>query len=95
MIKFSAGTPDGPLYGFGLTRANINALVAGEAIKISLADLLGPEVFIVLLFGEDERALFKELQDAGLVSSALEYRAPTPDETIVIRETGGGSDGTV
>jgi hypothetical protein len=39
MIKFKADGPDGPVYGFGLTRGNVKRLMAGQPIVINLPDV--------------------------------------------------------
>ena len=85
MIKFHADTPAGPLYGFGLSRGNIDKLTAGEPIAIDLRDMGGPNIHIAIMFGETERAMYNELKDCGLIPDGVEYRPAGPDEVIITR----------
>jgi hypothetical protein len=67
MLKFTARTGSGELYGFGLTDENVGRLVGGRPIQIDLADMGGPPVSILLLYGSTEEALFADLKAAGLL----------------------------
>jgi hypothetical protein len=37
-----------------------------------------------LMFGETDRAIFDELKSAKLIPAAVEFKAPTPDEDVVV-----------
>jgi len=92
VIKFSAETPSGPLFGFGLSRGNIDRLTAGQPIKINLRDLGGPAVNIAIMFGETEQALFDELKAAGAISPDTVYHAAAPGMTEVVRMKRPGTE---
>ena len=85
MIKFSAHTARGPLYGFGLTRGNIDHLMAGEPIVVSLADLGGPKLHVLITYGEDEAAIVEELKKHDLIPPEVTPKTVEPGQTEVIR----------
>lgn len=61
MLRAQSGTH----YVFGLSRENVTRLTAGQPIVIRLDQygLTGPDVSIVLCFGETEEALALELRE--------------------------------
>lgn len=85
MIKFTAEANSGTLYGFGLSRENINRLTSGHPIMLDLADLGGPNLKMVLMFGETEEILCNELVSVGLLPRDTVYTPAKPGETNVIR----------
>jgi hypothetical protein len=85
MIKFAAKTSNGPLFGFGLTQGNIDHLRAGEPIVVSLADLGGPDLHVLVMYGETEAALVAELKAHDLLDPNVEYKPAEPGMTEVIR----------
>jgi hypothetical protein len=85
MLKFKAKSKEGPGYFLGLSRENINRLVAGQPIKVNLADMGGPSIIIGILFGETEKALFEHLQEIGALPADLEYKAASSGTAEVFR----------
>lgn len=70
MIKFRATGNGRELIGFGLTKKNVEKLKAGRPVVVRLRDLGIPhDIDITLFYGEDERALYTLLDEAGFISS--------------------------
>lgn len=74
MLKFGATTPEGELYGLGLSHENLARLKAGEAIRVDLATL-GGEGVVLLFAGRDEGEMVEQLIDAGVVGPDTELKA--------------------
>lgn len=75
MIKFTAITNVGPIIGIGLSRRNVELLMGGRPIQVTLKDFgfdeglqAMPSTSIVLMFGETEELLAEELKAAGLIN---------------------------
>lgn len=85
MIKILAQTPKGPLFGFGLSRENITRLAGGEPIHVNLADMGAPNMHVVIIFGETEEAIFREMKAAGLFPPEAEFVPVNPDEKRALR----------
>lgn len=62
MIKFSGGTPDDPLIGFGLSFESLDRLRAGEPIKVELGEL-GLAGTLLIFAGITEQELLHQLQE--------------------------------
>lgn len=75
MLKLTATQRDGtPLVLFGLSRMNIDRLVAGEPISFELAEVdLGPGT-LVIWAGSTEQAMADELQDMIRPQTRVERR---------------------
>lgn len=69
MLKFTATKGDGgKIVGLGLTRANIERMMAGQPVLVHARDLNLPyDLDITLIFGEDEAAIEKMLRDGGMI----------------------------
>lgn len=73
MIKFSGTNRDTntPLLGIGLSRANCEALLAGRPIRFSTLGMEGlPTVEILIMAGETETTMARELVEMGAISQA-------------------------
>jgi hypothetical protein len=55
---------------FGLSRQNVNRLLAGQPIRFNLKDLNLPPADVVIFFGETEEAMMKDLEAHGLAPVA-------------------------
>ncbi len=91
MLKFTGNGKDGTTYFLGLARRNVDRLTAGQPIKVNLADLGGPPINVVILFGETERTLFDDLKAGGLIPVEIEYREAevgTAEVQRILREKG-------
>ena len=71
MIKARVQTEKGPLLVFGLSRENINRLLAGDPILASMSDFGLPGHFTIV-FGETEDAIVRELADERLLAPVSE-----------------------
>lgn len=60
MIKFSGKGVDGPLYGLGLSYANLDKLREGKPIHINLADM-GGNGRVLIFAGETEDKMVEQL----------------------------------
>jgi hypothetical protein len=61
MIRFKAHAGDKTLIGLGLTRVNIERLMAGEPIHVKGETVDNPGQDILIIFGEDIDSLTKQL----------------------------------
>jgi hypothetical protein len=68
-----------------LDRGNIERLTGGEPIKINLADMGGPNITIMMIFGETQKDLFEDIKKTGLLHPAIEFREPISGVKEVIR----------
>jgi len=72
MIKFKATMIDGdPLFGFGISDANIAKLKDGKPIKVDLKEL-GEKGHVVILYGPTEMAIHRQMIAAGLINDETE-----------------------
>lgn len=80
MITF-VGSRDtgGRVLGFGLARANVERLQAGEPITARLDEMGLPGVSVVIWFGETEAAMEAELRGAGLIGDDCLVHAMRPE----------------
>jgi hypothetical protein len=87
MIRFKAYNQDGTraIYGIGLSRTNLDRLAQGRPVAINLADQGGPDLDLVIVGGDTEEALFRELQAADLIHPDATYRAVDPGEHVIQR----------
>lgn len=87
MIRFKAYSEDGTraIYGLGLSRENVDRLAKGQPISLNLADQGGPDLDLVICFGDTEEALFRELQAGGLLHPDASYQPAAPGEMNVTR----------
>ena len=77
MIKFRATAGNAPIYGFGLSFANLEKLKDGQPIKIDLSEMGGSgEVWIYA--GETEASMTTELEKRGLLPASEAPTAPRP-----------------
>jgi hypothetical protein len=68
MVKFSATGDDGKtLLGFGLSRGNIERLVAGQPIRVRGKDIHRPDLEVMIFFGETEADMEQELRNLGAI----------------------------
>ncbi len=70
MIFARATTDTGQMLLIGLSRANVNQLIAGRPIKITKAnqgEAIPPGWEISIMFGETEQAMAAELQAVGAI----------------------------
>jgi hypothetical protein len=91
MLKFTAESAKGPLFGFGLTDENLAGLIAGRPIQIDLADMGGPAVSILLMHGSNEEALFDDLKAAGLIDPGQTRMDPCNCARCVADRAGGSA----
>lgn len=64
MIKFVASTPHSDiLFGFGLSRENINQLVKGNPIKLNLEEMGFAGVDVLIFFGETEEQMAEDMKE--------------------------------
>ena len=82
MIKFTLRQRDGRvLLGLGLSRANAERLLAGQPIPVETTDLgIGWDGTILLLGGQTEAAMARELRALGLIDAHTEVRG---DQEVV------------
>jgi len=66
MIRFLAS---GPTIGLGLSRENINRLVAGQPVRVTFKSVgFQEEGQVVVFFGETEQEMAKQLIDGGMIT---------------------------
>lgn len=85
MIKFRASGGGVTLYGFGISRANVDQLIAGHPIAVDLRDMGGPPIRIGIMFGETEEDVFKELKNTGAIDPDCIFHPAEPGETHITR----------
>lgn len=62
MIRFTVDRNGRPTIGLGLTAENIRRLKAGQPISVAGESVNIPNVDILILYGETENDIFKELK---------------------------------
>lgn len=68
MVKCRATGPDGELIlAFGLSRANVERLTAGQPIRIRGAEIGLPKLSMMIFFGETEREMDTMLRAHRLI----------------------------
>lgn len=65
MIKFAANKGNRRILGFGLSRANIEKLTAGQPIHVWLDEMGLEKTDLFIFFGETEEQMQKDLLEAG------------------------------
>jgi hypothetical protein len=87
MIRFKAYSEDRSrvVFGLGLDRENVTRLVAGRPIAINLADQMGPDVDVVICFGETQDDLFEELKAGGLIPPQATFTPAESGHTNITR----------
>lgn len=63
-LDTAAGTP--PTVLLGLSGENVTRIVAGEPIRLNLADLGLPPTVVVIVYGKTEEAIRAELATHGV-----------------------------
>lgn len=70
MIKATGVGPNGePVVLLGLSGENVTRLIAGEPIRLDLAELGLPPTMVVICYGRTEDALVAELRRHGLIDA--------------------------
>jgi hypothetical protein len=87
MIKFSASSPEGPLYGVGLTRGNVELLMDDKPIIINMEELGGPKGKILIFYGQTEKDITVELQKAGLLPPEVDSSPLKPGEERIFNNS--------
>lgn len=69
MIRASAKGDDGTTHiALGLSRENVNRLVAGQPIRVTGASVNCPAIStIIVFFGENEAVMAEDMREAGLI----------------------------
>ena len=76
MLKAYAKSELGDVISLGVSKGNVNRLLAGDPIRIWGKDIGQPQIAVVLIYyGETEEAMEVELRSAGLVGP----------ETVMVR----------
>lgn len=76
MIRFLGS---GPTIGLGLSRENVNRLVAGQPVRVTFKSVgFQEEGQIVIFFGETEQEMAKQLIDGGLVTPDTKIHKDVP-----------------
>ncbi len=92
-------TSDAEIRGRGQGRAadllprRVAGLTAGQPILVNLADLGGPDVNVVVLLGETERALLEHLRGVGLIPADVAFREAQVGTAEVVRVRRAGRTG--
>lgn len=66
MIKFTASKDGRRILGFGISRGNIQRLIAGDPIHLWLEEMGLPKTDLLIFFGETEEQIIKDLLAAGI-----------------------------
>lgn len=75
MIKFRASGDGREVVGLGLTARNIELLKQGKPILVKLSALgIETNIEITIIYGEDEKSLYRDLRKAGLVSDETQIK---------------------
>lgn len=79
MIKFVV-TGDGKIViGLGIVAKNVEYLKKGHPIPVKLSEMgFESNMEILLFYGEDETALFKMLEGAGLITDNTKVNGKNP-----------------
>lgn len=67
MIKFLASRGRVQILGLGISRANVERLIAGDPIRVIGSEMHLQDLEILLFFGEDERELTRMLKEWGAI----------------------------
>ena len=67
MVKAGANTSDGGrVMVLGITKENVRRLQEGQPIRVRGEEVGVPNVTIVIMYGEDNKAIGKQLEEAGI-----------------------------
>jgi len=70
MIKATGTNSDGePVLIIGLSRGNCEKLLAGQPIPFKTGELGLPQLEILIMAGETETAMYRELRDMGILKN--------------------------
>ncbi len=96
MLKFTGESKDGRrVYFLGVSRANVERLTHDQPIVVNLAEMGGPEAQVVIVFGETEQLLLRDLQRIGAIGPEVVFREAKPGvvEVVRIRRAADGKGG--
>ena len=81
MIKaIGQGASGQRLLILGLSRKNTELLLAGRPISVDLRSLMGLEATVLLIAGETEEDLVRQLREAAGTTVEVEVNGPEPRE---------------
>lgn len=86
MIKFRSSDKHRELVGLGITEDNLREMKKGYPVLVKFRDLeMDTNIEVCIFYGENEKALFKVLKDAGLIGGDTKINGEIPvatDETV-------------